>query len=287
MADGILKAILNEEILNKFASRKFAAVTYDYIPEDQEKDVEIKTKHKVSICTTSMNRLSDIKQTYIKNIEDNLAYGNVEFVLLNYNSTDDLDKWARENLQKYIDMGIVNYFHTTEPEFYSMTHTRNIAFKCATGDIVNNIDGDNFTHEGFAEHINLLANKFPEKTIFLKTRQKNRGRLGFFKHEFVDILGGYNEDLEDYGFDDADILCRAAMLGFTAVKYRARSFFSHTTDHKRHQTGNYKNADWKYTQRRNTLISVLSVVSGIYKANKYRHWGRAKLTKNFTEKVEV
>jgi len=29
------------------------------------------------------------------NIEDNLDYGNIEFVLLNYNSKNGLDKWGK------------------------------------------------------------------------------------------------------------------------------------------------------------------------------------------------
>jgi hypothetical protein len=275
----------------------------DFVPRSFNRgpfDGPIKKYYKVSICTTCMNRTSDLKKTYITNIEANLRYPHVDFVLLNYNSLDDMDEWVKENLMGYIEQGVLNYYHTTEPQFYSMTHSRNIAFKLGQGDIVNNVDADHFTSAAhghpvkyqesavetcFAEYINVLANHQHKKAVFLKSKQKNRGRLGFYKEDFL-WLGGYDEGLHGYGFDDCDLLNRSLCAGFTCMFFTG-VYFSHTDDHRRHPTGNYKNKDWRYTQRLNTLISILNLKYGKFQANQEREWGKAKLLKNWTEEIEI
>lgn len=245
--------------------------------------------NKISVCTTCMNRASDIKKTFLKNITDNLDYPAhlLEFLLLNYNSDDDLEDWVHLNLERLISEGLVSYYKTTEPQFYSMTHSRNLAFKLARGDIVNNVDADHYTNPGFCTQINLMATQFPSKVVFVKSRQKNRGRLSFFRREFLK-LGGYDESLEGYGFDDKDLLYRAVKSGFRVVRYGGK-FFNHTADHIRHPVDNYKekDKDWKFSQRRNTILSILNILSGRVIANEGKEWGKAKLVKNFKEVIEL
>lgn len=55
-----------------------------------------KLKH-ITFCTTCMNRTEDLKQTYLKSIKTAITVDkNTKFVLLNYNSTDDLDTWVKK-----------------------------------------------------------------------------------------------------------------------------------------------------------------------------------------------
>ena len=274
--DSSLMELINQETWEKYQT---AAYT---IPGERPPATK---QHKISICTTCMGRVGDIQQTYEQNMEDNLDYPNVEFVLLNYNSQDDLDIWAFKNLLPYIRTGMLNYYRTTEPVYYSMTHSRNIAFKIASGDIVNNVDADHYTNPGFASYINALANFYPAKPVFVKSRQKNRGRLGMFKEDFM-ALGGYDESIESYGFDDHDLLMRAWHSGSQVIRFGGE-YMRITADHRRHPTGNYKIKDWKYTQRRNSLISLLNLHHKRYTANENHHWGKAHLVKNFSEEVDI
>ena len=55
-----------------------------------------------------MGRTYQLQKTYIQNIEDNLPYGDVNFVLLNYNSQDGMDEWVNESLSDYIKKGLLN-----------------------------------------------------------------------------------------------------------------------------------------------------------------------------------
>lgn len=244
-------------------------------------------KNKISLCTTCMNRLEDLKQTLPKNIEDNRDYENIEFVLLDYNSNDGLGSWVGSEMIDYINEGILVYYRTEEPEYFDMSHSRNVAFLVATGDIVNNVDADSFTNEGFADIINKIANEQPEKAIFGKSKQLLRGRIGFYRLEFIHDLGGYDEDLKGYGHDDADIMNRAWELGFKFMPFsRQGNFVGVVPNHIKHQEGNYKEP-WWVTEGRNRFISYTNLILKKFRANENRVWGKATLVKNFQTKMKI
>lgn len=248
--------------------------------------------HMVSLCTTVMDRLSDLKQTLPQNIKDNSDYSNVEFIVLDYSSKrDDVGKWIKDNMMEYIENGKLVFYQTVENfEYFDMSHSRNVAFLAANGNIVNNIDADAFTPKieecGFATFINKLANEQPEKAMFAKSRQLLRGRLGFYKKEFIEILGGYDEfNLHHYGSDDGNLQCRAWELGFRSMAFRV--FCGIVPEHVKHkEDGNYPTPWWE-SEGKNRLISYATIIVGQYKANVGKVWGKAKLIKNFKEEIEV
>lgn len=242
-------------------------------------------QYSVSVCTTCMNRLVDLRQTLPKNIDDNSDYPAVEFVLLDYNSKDGLGEWVQKELGNHIESGKLKYFRTEDPEFYSMTHSRNLAFKLASGAIVNNVDADNFTNPGFATKINELANQKPNYAIFAKGKRMLRGRLGFWKHEFIDLLGGYDEEIKDYGHDDWDLINRAYMMGFMLMWWGGQHYGN--CGSKKHQTGNMKNPKWKETELRNKIISYEKIIDGKLKANIGKEWGKANIIKNFKDRFVI
>jgi hypothetical protein len=169
--------------------------------------------HKISFCTVCMNRAIHVKNTLLKNIRDNANYPNIEFVLLDYNSGDDLYTWAKNELQPYIDKGILKYFRTTDPLYFYMSHSKNMALRLATGEILCSLDADNYTGVGFAEYINTLFNK--EEDIFLSPlaigREKKwwdvQGRVCLTQDDFYKYRG-YDEQVMDYGYEDKDLKTR-------------------------------------------------------------------------------
>ena len=112
----------------------------------------LKYAHKISFNITCMNRLHHIKQTLQQNIHDNFLSEQVEFNLLDYNSTDGLERWVKQQGELF-DTGIFNYCETITPTCYHRTHSRNMAFRLSTGDIVCNLDADNYLGEGFVAYI--------------------------------------------------------------------------------------------------------------------------------------
>ena len=249
----------------------------------------ITKQYKVSLCTTCMDRLGDLKQTLPQNIKDNSDYSNVEFVVLDYNSKkDDVGGWIRDNMMSYIKESRLVYYRTEEPEYYSMSHSRNVAFKIAAGDIVNNVDADNFTNKGFVSYINKLANQvLDHKPVFFK-KGSLYGRLGFFKNEFINILGGYNEDLRGYGHDDRDLLNRSLDLGFKAMFF-GDNFFARTDQRAEKRSLNYRQEEKniRYTMRLNKITSYSNLLAGRLEANEGKSWGVAELIKNFKEKRRI
>jgi len=115
---------------------------------------------KISICTVCMNRLYYLSQTLPVNIKENQGYPNLEFVVLNYNSRDDMDDWMRTHMGQHIESGLVKYYRTDEPEFFNLAHSKNMATKLATGDIICNIDADNYAGPGY---VNWVQERFSTK----------------------------------------------------------------------------------------------------------------------------
>src|SRR5688500_144474 len=101
-----------------------------------------------------MNRSHHLKQTFLKNIEDNIGYENLEFILLDYNSEDDMEEWVKENLLQHIASGKVVYYKTFEPLAFKHSHAKNLVFKLANNDILCSINADHFAGENFAHYVN-------------------------------------------------------------------------------------------------------------------------------------
>ena len=252
---------------------------------------KVKKEYKISFCTTCMGRLYDLEKTLLKNIEYNKDYPNLEFVILNYNSKDELDGWMKENMMKYIESGRVSYYKTIEPEYFSMSHSRNIAFKVANGEIVNNLDADNYTYdfgniqkENWASFLNRMAAERSEKIIFAKGKQLLRGRIGFYKREFME-LGGYDEELEGYGHDEQDLILRAKELGFVMYPFGGKYVWRIKTIGE--EKGRNMKRNWKETERENKIKSAENIEEGKFIANEGKHWGKAHLIKNFIEEINI
>lgn len=52
--------------------------------------------YKISFCTTCMDRLYHLKESLPINLINNSSYANIEFVVLNYNSKDEIDTWMEK-----------------------------------------------------------------------------------------------------------------------------------------------------------------------------------------------
>ena len=193
------------------------------------------SKAKISFCTSCMGRTYHLEKTYVRNILSNLDYDNVEFVLLNWNSPDDLDDFVAAELKRYIDMGVVRYLKVTSHEYFHMARAKNISATAATGDIVCWVDADNYTGAGFAEYLNSVFQSSPnalvvpprradwtqrayEQFVDLYTdaaqvhmRQGAMGRIAVRREHFIGV-GGYDESLEGWGYEDTDFSIRCERL---------------------------------------------------------------------------
>lgn len=180
-------------------------------------------KNKISFCTVCMNRKEHLESTLSKNIEDNISYGNIEFVLLDYNSSDGLEDWVKLYLANYIEQGVLKYYRTDEPNSFHRSHSRNIAFKLASGNIVCNVDADNFLGKDFAYFINYEFSF--DQDIFLTSgvRDGSYGRVCVKKSDFLKSKG-YDEKMSGWGYEDDDLYDRLSLMGKERIEFNHDAF---------------------------------------------------------------
>lgn len=173
---------------------------------------------KISLCITCMDRLHHLSQTLPCNLEDNRHYPDLEVVLLDYNSSDGLEAWARTHLADHIQAGRLSYFKTEQPDYFHRSHARNLAIRLASGEIVCTVDADNFTGRDFAHYVNERFQRYDD--IYLRAdfdgshagKTDAFGRIGMRRRDFLRIEG-YDEYLADYGFEDFDLCNRLEKAG--------------------------------------------------------------------------
>lgn len=179
---------------------------------------------KISFCVVCMNRLHQLKQTLLQNICDNNSYEHLEFIVLDYNSKDGMEEWMQENMAKHIKSGLVTYYRTPDPLIFSHSHSKNMAFKLASGDIVCNINADHFIGKDFADYVNEAYRKNNKIVItpvdFFKTKPGYEiptdvmGKVCVKKSDFIKITG-FDENMGTYGFEDFDFINRLEFIGLT------------------------------------------------------------------------
>jgi GT2 family glycosyltransferase len=175
-----------------------------------------------------MNRLFHLRETLLSNIENNIDE-NVEFVLLDYNSTDGLENWVRTKLAHYISNGIVKYVKTDEPECFRRSHSRNLAVNCASGEIIILNDADNYLGSNYISWVrNMFAEHGDEIVITTISRvmapfRDQGGKISFLKSKFIK-LGGFDESMIGYGFEDIDLVDRLESSGCSRIAINKSEF---------------------------------------------------------------
>lgn len=173
-----------------------------------------------------MNRLHQLKQTLLQNISDCADYKELEFIVLDYNSTDGMEEWVKENLLDHINNGRVIYYKTNEPKSWSPSHSKNLAFKLATGDILCSIWADYYTGEGFARYVNdsfKADNNIVLTPIdFHRTKTNHAppgdvlGKVCVKRTDFLKVKG-FDERMNKHGFEDYDFVNRLETIGVRRV----------------------------------------------------------------------
>ena len=105
----------------------------------------------------------------------------------------------------------VIYVRTVTPKFFDRSHSRNMMFRLAGGDIICNIDADIFAGKNYASFVNSKFSSLPN--IFLRTANYNDlcGKFAVFKKDF-EAVTGYDESMTSYGYEDIDLYTRLKML---------------------------------------------------------------------------
>ena len=179
----------------------------------------------LTFCITCMNRLRHLQKTLLENIKDNDLAEDIEFLILDYNSSDGLEDWVKQNFIKHINSGLLVYYRNITPAIYDRSHSRNMAFKLSNSEIVCNLDADNYSGNGFAFF--LMENFKKNNNVFYTSDLSIRdigGRIAMLKDDFIRVRG-YNEIFSGYGFEDVDIVTRLNKNGIKQNIFYNREFY--------------------------------------------------------------
>jgi hypothetical protein len=188
---------------------------------------------RIAFCTTCKGRTQHLKLTLPKNLADNAAYPNAVFVVLDYNSDDDIQQYLWGTHLDDIKSGRLVIYSYLNGGKWLIAHAKNMAIRCGMlehADIICTLDADNFTGPDFAQFI---ADKFNAsmnpRQMFLypdfaaikrmpwddtRPRRGFAGRLAMYADSFVKI-GGYDEIFKIWGSEDIDMLGRLNRAGYT------------------------------------------------------------------------
>ena len=236
-----------------------------------------------------MGRLHHLQQTLPANLLNSESYIDREFVILNYNSQDQLHEWM-PTLGPWLDRGVVRYFRTKIPQHFSATHAKNIAHKQATGDIVCNIDADNYVVEGFCEYLaDLLADGntlFHSYSTDVSGNHGCCGKIAVRKEHFLSVNGYDEEQSMGWGWEDVSFRYRVIehnKLRAIRGDFRWNYSVGHDNDEriKNFQNKNILDSqDWSVSR-----LMELSVKNE-YVVNKNKNWGYVEdLTQHFVNKA--
>lgn len=244
-------------------------------------------KIKFSFLTTSMNRCSDLKKTYFKNISvaGKILNQNYEFILLNYSSTDQINDWVkRSNFGKYCNF---KYVTSKKWKYFNMSCAKNMVGRVASGSVLCWLDSDNLLTP---EYLNKLESLFVNKNVFLTANFNDIdsdgkcGRIACYADDFYEI-NGYDESFVGWGYEDIDFTNRLKITNVT--QYTIENKYIKCIDNDDiNKFINYKDsspleiskkssfAGFRYsTNLQNFAKSQKNIIEKKYHANNQKSWG--------------
>jgi len=245
---------------------------------------------KISFCTTCMDRLFHLRQTFLKNLEHSSSYPEAEFILLDYGSKDGLESWVGEHLREQMESGRLSFYKTREaPSYYVSSHAKNVAHRLATGDVLCNLDADILIPDGFCQYIESVFEAKPNSIIAFDSEDPygNHGCAGMVisAREHFYSVNGYDEQIRlGWGYDDMNFQFRCRMYNslelFTPPKMCL--CIPHSNEVR---TANFQDKDIQKTMRMSMDICERVAKEKDYVANKSSSWGRCSVFKNVSGQI--
>jgi predicted glycosyltransferase involved in capsule biosynthesis len=199
-----------------------------------------------------------------------------EWIILNLNSKDDLHQFMIEQMR--VAPPRVIYARDLSNHPWHKSVATNAAHRLARGDILVNLDCDNFIGEatqliraGFAPDVDVIHLWSGERG------DGSCGRVAISRDAFY-RLGGYDESFHPMGYQDMDILERARARGMKLLRIPSSEYLPIRNDKlesMRHCAGGI--SQWEELNQENRTVSRINIASRRFAANAGKNWGRLKL----------
>jgi glycosyltransferase involved in cell wall biosynthesis len=170
----------------------------------------------ISFCTTCCNRAYQLKLVFDANYELIQQNPRLEWVVVNFGSADDLDPFVQDRLPDLCDRFV--YVRLTEECGWHLSVAKNLAHHSARGEILVNLDCDNFIADSPA----VVERHFAKgvRVLHLWSGISHDGTCGkiAITRELFQQIGGYDESLWPMGYQDLDLLNRVSALRVPVVQ---------------------------------------------------------------------
>ncbi len=215
----------------------------------------------ISLFTVVMNRLHHLRITLPENLRNN-NLSNTEFVVLDYGSCDGVGDYILQNFVAELQSGKLRYFRE-QATYFDRCKSRNMAASLCSGDVICNVDADNFTGVNFDRYLQNqflgLSNVFVSALGSSTCSTDSLGRIAMRKRHFI-RCGGYDESFRGYGYEDYDLNARLQRMGLTKVVIEHDHYLqaiSHGRAERISNEWHYNNLQTLYTQQINDVNRVL------------------------------
>lgn len=231
----------------------------------------------LSFCITCKNRLYQIRNTLRKNLDDNYMHKDiVDFVLVDFGSTDGLKDWIVSNFERELEEGYLRYFYTDKLDSWHASVAKNTAHLLARGEILVNLDCDNFTGVRGAAHVINHFLKNADDIVLHQARDLFNGSFGRISVRRADFIaiGGYDESLLPMGYEDVDLIERLKALGLVYVHDSCKRFNDAIPNTREEGLANIKGrVNYAEMVQKNRLKSQDNIAEGHLVANRNHFWG--------------
>jgi glycosyltransferase involved in cell wall biosynthesis len=230
------------------------------------------TKLTLSFCITCKNRLDQIRKTLPQNLEDNKKNKDlIEFILVDFGSTDGLQEWIQENFTSEIKDSYLKYYYTEELVEWHASVAKNTSHIFARNEILVNLDCDNFTGKDGGLFIikNMLKYGVNSTVIHQFSNEfmdGSFGRIALSKENFLRI-GGYDESFEPMGYQDVNLLIRLMLMGISCIHLVDKKYNKAIVNSKNKGMEYTSQSDWTAMNYRNFRRSTQNITSGHLIAN--------------------
>lgn len=216
---------------------------------------------KISFCTTCFNRARQLMEVFDRNTELVAENPNLEWIIVNFNSTDGMDALIMKRL-RLMPPNIV-YVRDNYRKPWNVSRAKNVAHRLASHEILMNLDCDNL----IGNSTEVINEKFNGECDLLHQFSQGDGagtfgRIALTNNLFY-ALGGYDESFDPMGYQDIDLIERANRYGAKIVHEECPQ--SYAVKNKRDQ-------GWDQFNYNNMQKSAANINAGRYIANTRMAW---------------
>jgi len=169
-----------------------------------------------------MNRLSDIKATLSKNLDDNAAdCDQIEFIVIVFDRSPNTFEFIIANYSDELKDGYLRVYHRPDNlNFWHFGKAKNVFKPYINGKIYSSLDGDNFTGRRGGNHIIRVFEDYDYNCIYHQFQgvwgDGTCGRISVTREDYMEI--GYDESFFPRQWDDLDIIL-STLVGKPERKY--------------------------------------------------------------------